>query len=98
LQASANWEKAASLLEEIARNEYKTALAAKEQLDSDSDDIDMLAGYRDPRVLTEMQEGQIVLHLQFVSPAGQVTNMTDRIWRSFLKSAAADPSIKFAEP
>lgn len=95
LDGSANWEKAANLLEEIARNEYKTALAAKEQLATESDEVDILAGYREPRVLTEMQAGKIVLHLQFMAPTGQVANMTDRIWRSFLKAAAADGSIKF---
>lgn len=98
LDGGANWEKAANLLEEIARNEYKTALAAKEQLARESDEVDILAGYREPRVLTEMQAGQIVLHLQFMAPTGQVANMTDRIWRGFLKAAGQDTSIKFPAP
>jgi small-conductance mechanosensitive channel len=98
LDSDANWEKAAGLLEEMARNEYKTALAAKEQLAVESEEVDLLAGYREPRVLTEMQNGHIVLHLQFMAPTGQVANMTDRIWRAFLKAAAADASIKFAAP
>lgn len=95
LPFDSDWEAAGRLLEGIALEQYKTAIAAREQLVADSDEIDILSGYRDPRVLTEVQDDKIVLHLQFMAPAGQVANMTDHIWRNFLTAAKNNPAIKF---
>lgn len=95
LDAASDWEAAATLLTAITHEQYKTAIAAKEQQKSDADDLDMMSGYRDPRVLTEMQGGHVVLHLQFMAPTGHAANMIDRIWRSFLAGAKENPKIKF---
>jgi small-conductance mechanosensitive channel len=95
LDAAADWEAAGALLTGIANEHYATALAVKEQQDSGGDDRDVMSGYREPRVLTEMQGGHIILHLQFMAPTGQAANMTDRIWRSFLTAAKENPNIKF---
>lgn len=95
LDASSDWEAAAALLTKITGEHYATAIAAKEQQKTDADDLDMMSGYRDPRVLTEMQGGHIVLHLQFMAPTGHAANMIDRIWRSFLAGAKENPKIKF---
>lgn len=94
LDAASDWEAAATLLTTITHEQYKTAIAAKEQQETD-DDRDVMSGYREPRVLTEMQGGHIVLHLQFMAPTGQAANMIDRIWRGFLREAKTNPSLKF---
>lgn len=94
LDAASDWEAAATLLTAITHEQYKTAIAAKEQQETD-DDHDVMSGYREPRVLTEMQGGHIVLHLQFMAPTGQAANMIDRIWRNFLSEAKKNPAVKF---
>lgn len=97
LDAASDWEAAANLLTKITNEHYTTAIAAKEQLESDEEDRDVMSGYREPRVLTEMQGAHILLHLQFMAPTGQAANMIDRIWRSFLTEAKTIPSIRFVK-
>ena len=97
LDAASDWEAAANLLTKITNEHYTTAIAAKEQLESDEEDRNVMSGYREPRVLTEMQGAHILLHLQFMAPTGQAANMIDRIWRSFLTEAKTIPSIRFVK-
>lgn len=94
LDVAADWEAATLMLEKLAKEEYDTALATKEQLEAENEETDPISGYRAPRVMTEMQNGNVLLHLQFMAPTGQAANMTDRIWRGFLKAAAANPAIR----
>jgi small-conductance mechanosensitive channel len=96
LSHRADWKAAARLLEKIVRRRYEEALAAKEQLQTE-DEIDMIASYREPRVLTQMSGNHIVLKLQYMAPAGQGVNMADNIWRDFLSAAQKNPRIRFAE-
>ena len=95
LDLNSDWEKACALLEKIAREEYRAALAAKEQVETAGEETDTMSGYRDPRVMTEMSGRNIKLNLQFMAPTGQAANMKDRIWRRFLKSAAGNAAIRF---
>lgn len=95
LAVTADWQLAANLLEAIAREQYETAFAAKEQQEQENDEQDFLSGYREPRVLVEMRGALVVLHLQLMIPTGQVANMTDRIWRAFLAAAKENPAIRF---
>lgn len=97
LDVTSDWEKATSKLEELAKEEYHAALAAKEQIEATGEDTDTMSGYRDPRVMTEMSGRNIRLSLQFMAPTGQAANMKDRIWRRFLKAAAANAAIKFPD-
>jgi len=96
LDPGSDWDAAAALLVKLTAEHYKTAIAAKEQQETDEEDRDIMSGYREPRVLTEMQGAHIVLHLQFMAPTGQAANMIDRIWRSFLTEAKGNPAIRFA--
>jgi small-conductance mechanosensitive channel len=96
LSHRADWKSAANLLEKIARHRYEEALAAKEQLQSNSE-VDMISSYREPRVLTQMSGSHIVLKLQYMAPTGQGINMNDRIWRDFLSAAKKNPRIRFAD-
>ena len=86
LDVTSDWEKAGALLEDLAKEEYRTALAAKEQIETAGEDTDSMSGYRDPRVMTEMSGRNIKLNLQFMAPTGQAAHMKDRIWRRFLKA------------
>lgn len=95
LEAKCDWQSAAQLLEKVALRNYEIARAAKEQLQT-NDELDMLSGYRDPRVLMQMAGAHIVLKLQYMAPTGQTVNMQDRIWRDFLNAAAKKPRIRFA--
>lgn len=97
LDPASDWEKAALALENMAKEEYNTALAAKEQAETTGEDTDMMSGYREARVMTEMSGRNIILHLQFMAPAGQAANMKDRIWRRLLKAAAENTAIKFPD-
>jgi small-conductance mechanosensitive channel len=96
LAAKSDWKSAATMLEAIAAKHYQNARAVKEQLQS-GDDLDMLSGYREPRVLLQMTGAHLVLKLQYMAPTGQGINMQDRIWRDFLTQAAKKARIKFAE-
>jgi small-conductance mechanosensitive channel len=98
LDQASDWDSAAALLLKITGEHYKTAMAVKEQQETDKEDRDIMSGYREPRVLTEMQGAHIVLHLQFMAPTGQAANMIDRIWRSFLTAVKENQNIRFAEP
>lgn len=95
LSHRADWKAAAGLLEKIARRRYEGALAAKEQLQNNTE-IDMVSSYREPRVLAQMVGSHIVLKLQFMAPTGQGINMNDSIWRDFLTAAQKNPHIRFA--
>lgn len=97
LDVSSDWERACSLLEEFAKEEYHTALAAKEQIETTGEDTDTMSGYRDPRVMTEMAGRNVRLNLQFMAPTGQAANMKDRIWRRFLKATAENTAIRFPD-
>ena len=97
LDANSDWEKAGALLEDLAKEEYQTSLAAKEQIESTGEDTDSMLGYRDPRVMTEMSGRNIKLNLQFMAPTGQAAHMKDRIWRRFLKAAAESTTIRFPD-
>lgn len=97
LDVTSDWEKACTTLEELAQEEYQTALAAKEQVETNGEETDTMSGYRDPRVMTEMAGRNIRLNLQFMAPTGQAANMKDRIWRRFLKAAAQNSAIKFPD-
>jgi len=96
LSNRADWKAAAGLLEKIVRRRYEEALAAKEQ-QQNSEEIDLISSYREPRVLTQMSGGHIVLKLQYMAPTGQGVNMNDHIWRDFLTAAQKNPRIRFAE-
>ena len=96
LEASSEWEKAAAMLEELAKEEYQSAQAAKEQLETPGEETDTMSGYRDPRVVVDMTAGRIQLHLQFMAPTGYAASMRDRIWRRFLKAAAEAPTIRLS--
>jgi small-conductance mechanosensitive channel len=96
LSHRADWKTAANLLEKIARHRYEEALAAKEQLQTNSE-VDMISSYREPRVLTQMSGSHIVLKLQYMAPTGQGVNMNDHIWRDFLSAAKKNPRIRFAD-
>lgn len=97
LSNNANWEKASALLEQLAKEHYATALAAKQQLTTDDENIDLVSGYRNPRVHVAMEGSEIVLHLQFMAPSGQGANISDRVWRSFLSAARQNDDIRFSE-
>jgi len=96
IDPASDWEAAAALLEKITRTEYATSLAAREQLASEDEETDLLSGYREPRVLAELKGALVILHLQFMAPAGQAANLTDRIWRQFLIGVRQNPTIRFA--
>ena len=96
LSNRADWKTAANLLEKIAHRRYEEALAAKEQLQINSE-VDMISSYREPRVLAQMSGNHIVLKLQYMAPTGQGVNMNDHIWRDFLSAAQKNPRIRFSE-
>ncbi len=97
LTANSDWKSAAEMLEKCAKKQYETARAAKEQLQSGDAELDMISFYREPRVLTQMSAGHIVLKLQYMAPTGQGVNMQDRIWREFLTLTAKKTRIRFAD-
>ncbi len=96
LDAKCDWQSAAQMLEKITAKHYEIARAAKEQLET-SEELDMLSGYRDARVLIQMTGAHVVLKLHYMAPTGQGVNMQDRIWRDFLVAVAKKPRIRFAD-
>ncbi|HRP70449.1 MAG TPA: mechanosensitive ion channel family protein [Turneriella sp.] len=94
LGPASDWQAVEKILIKATYEEYKFAVEEKNKLENHEVRY-TVSGYREPRVLTEMQDGHIVLHLQFMAPHGLGTIMTDRIWRSFLSQVQKDPTIQF---
>ncbi|MBV6494000.1 MAG: hypothetical protein LDLANPLL_02024 [Turneriella sp.] len=94
LNVNSNWEKAEKILIHATHEHYKFAVEEKNRLEENTERRHTVSGYREPRVLTEMQDGRIVLHLQFMAPTGQGAVMIDRIWRTFLLEAKKETGIE----
>lgn len=92
LTPDSDWQKAAKLLEQIARESYSAIKAPQPPANAET-----LSNYREPRVLVQMVGGHIVLRLHYMAPNGLSTESKDYIWRSFITAARKYRSIRFPQ-